>query len=98
MEEVLSIIADAESTKKVKIIFQAVKSSRFYVLVWCQSKTFFLCQVSEAIQIGTRAIKENKISIEEVQIHLQELDENIASQKQISEALGTTLYFPQPSY
>lgn len=98
VEEVLSIIADAESTKKVKIIFQAVKSSRFYVLVWCQSKTFFLCQVSEAIQIGTRAIKENKISIEEVQIHLQELDENIASQKQISEALGTTLYFPQPSY
>jgi len=52
---------------------------------------FFLCQVSEAIQIGAQAIKENRISVEEVHIHLQELDENIAAQKQVNEALGNML-------
>jgi len=52
---------------------------------------FFLCQVSEAIHIGAQAIKENRISVEEVHIHLQELDENIAAQKQVNEALGNML-------
>lgn len=59
VEEVLRVIADNESTKKV----------------------------SEAIQIGAQAIKENMVSVEEVQIHLQELDENLAAQKQVNEAL-----------
>lgn len=45
-------------------------------------------QVSEAIQIGARAIKENKISVEEVELCLQELDESIDSQKQLENVLG----------
>lgn len=44
-------------------------------------------QVSEAIQIGARAIKENAISIEEVHVHLEELNESVASQKQVEDAL-----------
>ncbi|XP_077218494.1 SNF7 family protein [Tasmannia lanceolata] len=59
VEEVIGVIANAESTKKV----------------------------SEAIQIGARAIKENGISIEEVHFHLQELDESVASQRQVEETL-----------
>ncbi|KAJ0980042.1 hypothetical protein J5N97_015516 [Dioscorea zingiberensis] len=59
VEEVLSLIANAESTKKV----------------------------SEAIQVGAQAIKENKFSVEEIYTHLQELEENVASQKQVDEAL-----------
>ncbi|XP_058076087.1 uncharacterized protein LOC131224762 isoform X1 [Magnolia sinica] len=65
VEEVLNIIANAESTKKV----------------------------SEAIQIGARAIKENSISVEEVHIHLEELNESIASQKQVEEALEIPLQY-----
>ncbi|XP_034690778.1 uncharacterized protein LOC117918325 isoform X2 [Vitis riparia] len=60
VEEVLSLIANAESTKKV----------------------------SEAIQIGARAIKENRIDVEEVQRCLQELGDSIDSQKQVQEALA----------
>ncbi|PIA60623.1 hypothetical protein AQUCO_00300257v1 [Aquilegia coerulea] len=63
VEEVLGVITNAESTKKV----------------------------SEAIQIGAQAIKECGISIEEVQHCLEELDERISSQKQVEEALGSTL-------
>ncbi|KAG4115710.1 hypothetical protein ERO13_D12G123000v2 [Gossypium hirsutum] len=44
-------------------------------------------QVTGAIQIGARVIKENKISIEEVQLCLEELDESIDSQKQVEKAL-----------
>ncbi|KAG1328317.1 charged multivesicular body protein 7 [Cocos nucifera] len=44
-------------------------------------------KVSEAIQIGARAIKEHRISVEEVHLHLQELDEQVAAQKQVDEAL-----------
>ncbi|XP_057965644.1 uncharacterized protein LOC131156186 isoform X1 [Malania oleifera] len=62
VEEVLNVISNAESTKKV----------------------------SEAIQIGARAMKENKISVEEIQLCLQELDESIDSQKQIEKALGSS--------
>ncbi|XP_059659279.1 uncharacterized protein LOC132306083 isoform X1 [Cornus florida] len=65
VEEVLRVIADAESSKKV----------------------------SEAIQIGARTIKENGMSIEEVQLCLQELDESIDSQKEVDEVLEST-----PSY
>lgn len=57
--------------------------------------TLYPIQVSEAIQIGARAIKDNSISIEEVHAHLQELDESVASQKQVEEALGKLLLFPQ---
>ncbi|XVF22213.1 hypothetical protein REPUB_Repub12eG0154300 [Reevesia pubescens] len=64
VEEVLSVIANAESTKKV----------------------------AEAIQVGARAIKENKISVEEVQLCLEELDESIDSQKQVENALESAPY------
>lgn len=49
--------------------------------------------VSEAMQIGARAIKENKISVEDVDICLRDLQESIDSQKEIEKALEQT-----PSY
>ncbi|KAJ7977758.1 Charged multivesicular body protein 7 [Quillaja saponaria] len=64
VEEVLGIIANAESTK----------------------------QVSEAIQIGSQAIKENMISLEEVDLCLSDLQESIDSQKQVEKALEKTPY------
>ncbi|KAF7804981.1 charged multivesicular body protein 7 [Senna tora] len=59
VEEVLGIIADAESTKKV----------------------------SEAMQLGARAMKENKISAEEVDVCLRDIQESIDSQKEVEKAL-----------
>lgn len=47
-----------------------------------------LMQVSEAIQGSTGAIQENKISIEEVEMCLHEVDENIDSLKQLDNILG----------
>ncbi|KAI3980884.1 hypothetical protein MKX01_025449 [Papaver californicum] len=61
VEEVLTIIANAESTKKVV----------------------------EAIQIGSQAMKESGISVEEVHICLQELDDTAASHKEVEEALAS---------
>lgn len=49
-------------------------------------------QVTEAIQIGAQAIKDNKISIKEVQRSLQELEESIDLQKQVESALGSLLF------
>lgn len=62
VEEVLGIIADAESTKKV----------------------------AEAMQIGARAIKENKISVEDVDLCLRDIQESIDSQKEVEKALEQT--------
>ncbi|XP_031393377.1 uncharacterized protein LOC116205064 isoform X3 [Punica granatum] len=45
-------------------------------------------KVSEAIQIGARAMKENKIIVEEVEHCLDEIDESIESQKQLEKALA----------
>ncbi|KAL0919060.1 hypothetical protein M5K25_011128 [Dendrobium thyrsiflorum] len=59
VEEVLAVITDIDSTKKV----------------------------SEAMQIGVKAIKGNMLSVEEVNVQLQELDEFITDQKQINEAI-----------
>ncbi|KAK4786970.1 hypothetical protein SAY86_010803 [Trapa natans] len=59
VEEVLNVILDAESTRKV----------------------------FEAIQIGARAMKENNISVEEVKLCLDEIDECIESQKQVENAI-----------
>ncbi|XP_038681317.1 charged multivesicular body protein 7 isoform X2 [Tripterygium wilfordii] len=59
VEEVLSIIADAESTKKV----------------------------SEAIQIGARAVKENRITVEDIQLCLEELEEGIGTLKEVEKAI-----------
>nr|GMD70893.1 charged multivesicular body protein 7 isoform X1 [Ipomoea batatas] len=63
VEEVLRIIADAESSK----------------------------QVSEAIRVGTQAIKEYRISVEDVELSLEELDKYIESQNQVSEVLGNII-------
>lgn len=62
VEEVLRVIADAESSKKV----------------------------SEAIQIGARAMKDNRINVEEVQLCLEELEDAIDSQKQVENVLEST--------
>lgn len=59
VEEVLSLIENAESTKNV----------------------------SEAIQIGAQAIKKNKISVEELQLCLEELEESIDLQKQAEKVI-----------
>lgn len=59
VEEVLGMISDAESTKKV----------------------------SEAIQLGAQLIKEHGIGVEEVHACLEDLDEAMASQKQIEDSL-----------
>ncbi|XP_058738426.1 uncharacterized protein LOC131610484 [Vicia villosa] len=65
VEEVLGVIVDAESTKKV----------------------------SEAMQIGAHAMKENKISVEDVDLCLRDVQESIDSQKEVEKALEQT-----PSY
>ncbi|KAJ4825575.1 hypothetical protein Tsubulata_006510 [Turnera subulata] len=65
VEEILNVIANAESTKKV----------------------------SEAIQIGAQAMKENRITVEEVEHCLEEFEEYADSQKQVEKALEST-----PSY
>ncbi|CAO2192867.1 unnamed protein product [Urochloa humidicola] len=59
VEEVISLIASAETTKKVY----------------------------EAIQIGIQAIEENNVSIEDVNIHLKEVDELVAAQREVDAAL-----------
>ncbi|WVZ71528.1 hypothetical protein U9M48_020103 [Paspalum notatum var. saurae] len=43
--------------------------------------------VYEAIQIGIKAMKENKVSIEEVSAHLKEVDELVAAQREVDAAL-----------
>ncbi|CAH9058340.1 unnamed protein product [Cuscuta europaea] len=63
VEDVLRLIADAESSKKV----------------------------SEAIQISVQALKDNQISIEEVTMCLDDLDESIDSLKQVDNVLGSHL-------
>lgn len=59
VEEVLNVIANAESTQKV----------------------------TEAIRIGAEAMKQNKITVEEVEHCLEELEESIDAQKQVEKAL-----------
>lgn len=40
------------------------------------------------MQIGAQAIKENKVSVEEVDLCLKDLQESIDSQKELEKALG----------
>ncbi|KAL6223323.1 hypothetical protein ACLB2K_006710 [Fragaria x ananassa] len=47
-------------------------------------------KVSEAIQIGAKAIKENKISAEEVEDSLQEIEESIDTLKQLENIIEPT--------
>ncbi|CAN1236468.1 Charged multivesicular body protein 7 [Linum grandiflorum] len=65
VEEILDVIANAESTKKV----------------------------SEAMQLGARVMKENKLTVEEVELCLEQVEETIHSQLQVDKALEST-----PSY
>ncbi|CAI0470112.1 unnamed protein product [Linum tenue] len=65
VEEILEVIANAESTRKV----------------------------SEAIQLGAQAMKQNKITVEEVELCLEQVDEAIHSNMQVEKALELT-----PSY
>lgn len=54
-------------------------------------------QVSEALQIGAQAIKENKISVKEVEHTLQELEDSIDLQKQVETALGKIHFHSPPT-
>lgn len=49
---------------------------------------YVLMQVVEALQSSKHTIQENQISIEEVELCLQELDENIDALKRLDNALG----------
>lgn len=40
------------------------------------------------MQIGARAMKENKISVEEVDVCFRDIQESIDSQKEVEKALG----------
>lgn len=46
-------------------------------------------KVTEAIKIGARAMKENRIDVEQVQLCLQEVDEFVGSQEQVQKALDS---------
>ncbi|XP_062196934.1 uncharacterized protein LOC133899906 isoform X2 [Phragmites australis] len=59
VEEVISLIASAESTKKVY----------------------------EAIQIGIQAMNKHNVNIEEVNIHLKEVNELVAAQREVDAAI-----------
>ncbi|VFQ88830.1 unnamed protein product [Cuscuta campestris] len=48
-------------------------------------------KVSEAIQISAQALKDNQISIEEVTMCLEDLDESIDTLKQVDKVLGSNL-------
>ncbi|KAL5222040.1 hypothetical protein ABZP36_026753 [Zizania latifolia] len=61
VEEVISLIASAESTKKV----------------------------NEAIKMSIQAMKEHNVSIEEVNGHLKEVDDLVATQRETDAALGS---------
>ncbi|KAL3691709.1 hypothetical protein R1sor_005360 [Riccia sorocarpa] len=63
IEQVLGVIADAETSKKV----------------------------SDAIRVGTAAIKDNHVSIEDVHSCLDELDEAITVQRETEDALGAQI-------
>ncbi|CAN1199898.1 Charged multivesicular body protein 7 [Linum perenne] len=65
VEEVIDVIANAESTKKV----------------------------SEAMQLGARVMKENRITMEEVELCLEQVEETIHEQLEVDKALEST-----PSY
>ncbi|KAK6118156.1 hypothetical protein DH2020_048140 [Rehmannia glutinosa] len=52
-------------------------------------------KVSDAIQNSTHAIQANQISVEEVELCLQEVDENIDSLKQLDKALESTTTYTE---
>ncbi|OEL29253.1 hypothetical protein BAE44_0009728 [Dichanthelium oligosanthes] len=56
-------------------------------LVWTEEKLQQQLDVYEAIQIGIQAMKENNVSIEEVNVHLKEVDELVAAQREVDAAL-----------
>lgn len=49
-----------------------------------------LGQVSEVMKIGAQAIKQNGVTVEDVEHCLDELEEGILSQKQVEKAFGIT--------
>ncbi|RRT46420.1 hypothetical protein B296_00046420 [Ensete ventricosum] len=95
VEEVLSNIANAESTMKVTYTRNVIDNISCHIVLgvstthasWTMSSVCLKYQVSEAIQIGNRAMKEYKISVDEVKDHLEELDKHVRAQKEVDEAL-----------
>jgi len=51
-------------------------------------------QVTDAVKIGVQAIKENHVTLAEVQMCLEEVDEAISQQRETQTALGTASAFP----
>lgn len=46
-------------------------------------------QVTDAVKVGMQAIKENHVTLAEVQTCLEEVDEAISQQRETQTALGT---------
>lgn len=47
-----------------------------------------LLQVTDAVKVGVQAIKENHVTLAEVQTCLEEVDEAISQQRETQTALG----------
>lgn len=74
----------SESREKCHVLLRRVEDVLRAIADAQDSKEVF-----EAIQGGTKAIKDYKITIEEVQLCLDELDGTVNSQKQVDEVIGS---------
>ncbi|KAI3736495.1 hypothetical protein L6452_16037 [Arctium lappa] len=74
----------SESREKCNVLLRRVEEVLRAIADAEDSKEVF-----EAIQSGTNAIKDRQITIEEVQLCLDELDETINSQKQVEKLIGS---------
>ncbi|KAJ9556033.1 hypothetical protein OSB04_010647 [Centaurea solstitialis] len=75
----------SESREKCNVLLRRVEEVLTAIAMLKIQKRF----VFEAIQSGTNALKERQITIEEVQLCLDELDETINSQKQVETLIGS---------
>ena len=64
----------------------------FDVLGLLISNIILCWQVSEAIQIGARVMKEHEVNWDQLQHSLQELEASIDIQKQVASAIGTCIF------
>ncbi|GAB2294388.1 hypothetical protein Dimus_028595 [Dionaea muscipula] len=76
-----------EHREKVMTLFSRVEEVLNAVVDMESTK-----KVSEAMEVGARAMKENKISVEELELCLHDIEETIDSQKQVNKALESMSY------
>ena len=108
IEEVLTFIVDAETTKKVfqieyyidckfdykiALIFSTSSCCKFSV-VRKSCSVLPVKQVTDAVKVGAQAMKENHVTLDEVQICLEELDDAISQGRETQDALGMRI--PKP--